>query len=99
MVGLIAPKSRKENNKKKSTKARPLLVSFPCPTTFRNRDKKNRKRGVEAPPAPPLLAMVGSKTFPLNYTHNSQNKTKQNKKQKRGSRNSLFYLAMVGPRT
>jgi hypothetical protein len=93
MVGLNAPKS-KEENKKKSKKAPPLLGSFPCPTSLIKfkKKKKKPKRGVEDPPPPPLLAMVGNKTFPQNYTH-------KHKKQKRGSRNSPFYLAMVSPRT
>jgi hypothetical protein len=42
MVGLTTPKSREEN-KKKSKKAPPLLVSLPCPTALRNIEKKENK--------------------------------------------------------
>jgi len=52
MVGLNAPKN-KEENKKKSKKAPPLLGSLPCPTALRNiKKKKKPKRGVEDPPPP-----------------------------------------------
>jgi hypothetical protein len=55
-------------------------VSFPHPITFRNIEKKkNKKKGVKAPPLSPLLAMVGSKIFPLNYTHKHQKKKKEKK--------------------
>jgi hypothetical protein len=87
---------KQRRKQKKSKKAPPLSVSLPHPTTFRNIEKKeNKKRGVEAPPLSPLLAMVGSKTFPLNYTHKHQKK----KKEKKGELKLSLLLAMVGPRT
>jgi hypothetical protein len=52
MVGLTTPKSREEN-RKKSKKAPPLLVSLPRPTALRNIEKnKTNKRELKIPLLP-----------------------------------------------